>query len=91
MHINTIVAILTEELGASAEEGRYVLPEGKKVTFLIQGADTAIPVSKVRRVEISDFLKVTTDENAFFVDVHAVLAVRLDNPEVAGEKRPGFH
>lgn len=93
MELNVLEDILTNQLGAESAAGALSLPDGRRVTLLIETGDGIMPVGRVRSVELGEtYVTVTTEEQRYFLDPNVLFAVRQDDiEERAAESRPGFH
>ena len=89
----TLETILREEFDCSESEGALILPEGLRVTLLVNTGNSTLPLVRVRRVALHDnHLEVVTAEERYFIDTVDVFAVKQENFEPRNvNSRPGFH
>lgn len=92
MNVHNLKTILEDELGAERDDETFVLPQASKVSILVRFGDNVIPVSKVRKVRVTDeWVNLVGETEQFFVDTDCDFFVKSELSDKSAEARPGFH
>lgn len=93
MSPETLKDILISQFEAVTEGEEIIIPENKRVTLLMLGGETLMPVGRVKSVRFSEsYMAVSTDEQRYFMDPAHLFGLRQEDFD-AGSKdsRPGFN
>ena len=93
MRIHTLEVVLRDHYDCDEEDGTFYVPSDTRLTLLITSADSVIPISRMRRLEVNDdYLVVVGEDTRHFIDPDVIYALREEDYEETGnDSRPGFH
>lgn len=91
MNTEVLQAIFVDQLGASQDGDRYVLPDDARVTVLVSDEGDVVPVSRVGAFAREPaYVVLSTETGRFFVEPEHIFAVKSDE-DAKIDNRPGFH
>lgn len=93
MKIHTFELILKDDFGCDEEDDFLVVPASTRLTVLLSSGDSLMPVSRVRRVRITDdFVEIIAEEERYFVTPMDLFAIKQEDfQQDKAAPRPGFN
>ncbi len=91
MKSETLTAILKNDLKATADDRRWTLPAGTRITVFLATPIALFPVGKVTALTLGEsYITLESDEGRIYTDQSEIAAIRVDQEASSRESKLGF-